>query len=270
MNAAALVLAALSLHAVPTPSGTGNTVVCYTLNHGLNEPAPLAIALAGSAAHSICFATWQLSNGSLALALAQAAENGVAVKVALDFTAGTASTQQQLATELKLSGGSVWNCHIPRRIENNFLEADGSYTLIGNYYYSTSAVQDGSYTESVSGYPLANSCTATFTALVSGGTLTSPEHPILPPAPTPAATAPACPTCPSCPAISNSPPAATVVPLSQVVPAARGRTWFPGKLALRACRRARPKRESFAPSPRRTATPACTAAAGCQCPAAAP
>jgi hypothetical protein len=202
VNAIIYFLAAATTAATPTPTGTKDRVVQVAFVPGTPTPADLAVSLAGSAATSLKLATWQLSDTRLSTALSLASSRGVAVQVCLDFTAGTNSEQQQISRALKASGGTVWNTPIPHQIADNFLLADGNYELTGNYYYSPTAVQPGSYSIAISGTNAPAAAATTFAALVSSGTKQAvapqppcrpPEcptgvSPILPPAPTPGPT----------------------------------------------------------------------------------
>ena len=169
-----LLIAAL-IGTPPTPSGSGDRTVAIYFSPSTPPPAAAAYALAGSAASTITIASWQLTDGTLADSLCLAASRSVSVHVALDLSGGTGTRQWELARQIKASGGSVWNCPLPHKIANNFFSADGTYTLQGNYYYSPTAVQEGSYLTAISGTnaPAANA--ATFASLISGGTLTSME-----------------------------------------------------------------------------------------------
>jgi hypothetical protein len=162
----------------PTPGPTGDTVT--GIYYG---PQPVmtgwAVALCTSAESSIKLATWQLTDGTLAGALCTASSRGVHVGVALDLTGGTRTLQHQLARQLVASGGTVWSCVFSHQIANNFLTADGSSTLLGNYYWSPTAAQIGSYLVTVSGTNAATQSQNTFATLIASGTVTTDFVPAL-------------------------------------------------------------------------------------------
>ena len=166
-----LLLTAVLIASPPSPTGTADRVVRI-------DYAPqsvmvgLAVSLAGSASTQIELATWKLTDGTLAGALCMAATNGVKVKVALDLSGGSNTAQHQIARQLTLSGGTVWACSFPKHLANNFITADGTYSIQGTYYYSPSAVQIGAYSMSISGTHAASVNQGTFAGLISGGTIT--------------------------------------------------------------------------------------------------
>jgi hypothetical protein len=135
--------------------------------------AAAATALTGSAASSIYCSTWRLTDGTLCAALALAASHGLAVHVVYDGTAGTNDANYIATAAIRASGGTVWAATMPHKIENQYLAADGIYTLQGNYYYSPTAVQIGAYSAAISGTatPFAN--ITQFNAITSGGTITA-------------------------------------------------------------------------------------------------
>jgi hypothetical protein len=153
----------------PTPTGTADRCVAVYYDH----QAAAAVALTGSAAVGIYFATWRLTDRTLCGALSLAASNGVPVHVVYDGTAGTADAQYLATRGIVASGGTVYAASFARQIQNQFLEADGIYTLTGNYYYSATAVQIGSYSAAVSGTNQAFVCVTQFNSLISGGTITA-------------------------------------------------------------------------------------------------
>ena len=170
-------LATAAPAAEPAPTGTRDiTTGLYHAPDPAHLPA-ISIAICGSASTSIRLATWKLSDSSLATALCLASTRGVNVQVAYDLSGSSTTIQNQLIREIKLSGGTCWSCHFPPKIANNFLTADGTYTALGNYYYSPTAVQIGSYLLTVSGTPTAAAASATFASLVSGGTLAASAPP---------------------------------------------------------------------------------------------
>ena len=159
--------------ATPTVTGSADTVVGLWYNPSPGNLPNVAWSLAGSAATSIRLATWQLSDGTLASALCMAATNGVNVQVALNLTGGSGTTQHAIARQLTASGGTVWSCNFPNHIANNFMSADGDYTLQGNYYFSPTATQIGSYLIAISGTNAATISNNTFNTLIATGTVTT-------------------------------------------------------------------------------------------------
>jgi hypothetical protein len=155
--------------AVPTPTGTADRCVAVYYDH----QSAAAVSLAGSAAVGLYVATWRLTDGTLCGALAAAASGGVPVHVVYDGTTGTNDANFIATRTVVTSGGTVYAASFPRKIENNFITADGIYTLQGNYYYSPTAVQIGSYSAAVSGTNTAAVNVTTFNALISGGTITA-------------------------------------------------------------------------------------------------
>ena len=160
------------VRSVPTPPTTDQVVAEYRCPP-TTGPAAAAVALAGSAASSLRLATWSLTDGTLAATLVAAAGRGVNVGLALDLSGGSGTAQHVIARQLKAAGCTVYDCRFSRQLENNFLTADGSYTLRGNYYYSPTAIQLGSYTLAVSGTHAAHIAEGQYTTLTSHGTLTS-------------------------------------------------------------------------------------------------
>ena len=150
--------------------GTTNVVEAVYYSPDAAHLPKAAIDLAGSASSSLTLATWTMSDSALNTALCKAATSGRTVQVAWDVSANTASLSQILAKKLVSSGGSAWNCNFPPHIANNFLTADDAYTLTGNYYFSPTAVQIGSYLVAVRGKPAAETAAATFAALIASGT----------------------------------------------------------------------------------------------------
>lgn len=167
--AIAIVLAS----STPTPTGTKDVVVGLYYDHQAGQ----ATSLAGSSATSIYLATWRLTDGALCQALSLAASRGVAVQVAYNGSAGTADAQYIATRGIVASGGTVIACTFPQHIANNFMSADANYTLQGNYYYSPTAVQIGSYSMAVSGTHAASVNTTTFATIISGGTITMNDLP---------------------------------------------------------------------------------------------
>ena len=159
----------------PTPPPTGNTVVNLYYDH----QSPAAVALAGSSSTTIRLATWRLTDGTLCQALSIAASRGVNVQVAYDGSSGTNDAQYQATASIRATGGTVYACQFPKKITNNFLVGNGNYTLQGNYYYSPTAVQIGSYSMAVSGTEAAAAATTTFATLISGGTITAFLAPLI-------------------------------------------------------------------------------------------
>ena len=170
-----LLLTAVLIASPPSPTGTADRVVRI-------DYAPqsvmvgLAVSLAGSASTQVELASWKLTDGTLAGALCMAATRGVAVKVALDLTGGSNTEQHQIARQITLSGGTVWACTFPHHVANNFITADGTYSIQGTYYYSPTAVQIGAYSMSISGTHAASVNQGTFASLISGGTITMASH----------------------------------------------------------------------------------------------
>lgn len=170
-----VLLVCLAVGSPPVPSGSKDVVVgVYYAPASLMSG--LAVDLAGSASTSLRCASWKLTDGTLAAALCMASTRGVSVGVALDLTGGSATAQHLVANQIVASGGTVWSCSFPRHIANNFLTADGSYTIEGNYYWSPSAVQIGSYLLAVSGTSTAAVCGTTFGTLIASGTVYVPPE----------------------------------------------------------------------------------------------
>jgi hypothetical protein len=165
--------------APPSPGPTGDTVT--GIYYG---PQPvmtgLAVSLCTSAESAIKIATWKLTDGTLAAALCFASSRGVRVGVALELTGGTGTLQSQLARQIVASGGTVWSCVFPHQIANNFVTADGSSTILGNYYWSPTAAQIGTYLVTVSGTNAATQSATTFATLIASGTVTTDFVPTLP------------------------------------------------------------------------------------------
>ena len=164
MNAL-IVLALAAIAAPPPPAYPDKVTGQYYAGDVAHVPA-CAISTVGSAETSIYMASWKLTDTTVSTALAVAATNGRSVNVALDLTGGTGTAQHQIATALAAAGATVYNVPIPRLIENNFIEIDGAYTVKGNYYYSPTAAQIGSYLLTISGTATATDAISTFTALV--------------------------------------------------------------------------------------------------------
>lgn len=167
-----LLIAAL-VAATPTPPTGGTDQVIGIAYAPQAAMSGNAMDLAGSAASTIYFATWKLGDTAVTNALCLASSRGVQVRVVLDLTGGTGTLQHQLARQIVASGGTCWNASFPSHVANNFLAADGNYTLQGNYYWSPNAIQTGSYLVSVSGTNAAAAAVATFNTLISGGTITA-------------------------------------------------------------------------------------------------
>lgn len=168
----ALILAIALTANTPSPSGSKDVVsAIYYAPNPAHLPG-ITTLLAGSAESSIRLATWKLTDGTLAAALSQASTRGVSVGVVLDLTGGTDTAQQQIARQLVSSGGTVYNAQFPRHIANNFMVADGNYSLQGNYYFSPTATQTGSYLLSVSGTHAASVNLTTWTTLAESGSMT--------------------------------------------------------------------------------------------------
>ena len=164
-----ILIAAIAVTPPPPSGGTDQVVgLAYAPSSTMSG---LAVALAGSANTSIYFATWKLSDTAVANALCVAASRSVAVHVVLDLTGGTGTIQHQLARQIAASGGTCWNAPFPQHVANNFMTADSDYSVQGNYYWSPSAVQIGSYLLSVSGTPTAATNITNFGNLIASGTI---------------------------------------------------------------------------------------------------
>jgi hypothetical protein len=166
MNLSALIL--MSVAVPPAPSGTKDIAVAVYYS----QQSEAAVSLVGSAASSLTVATWRLTDGTLCQSLAHAASSGRSVVVAYNGSAGTSDAQYIATRGIVASGGTVVACDFPRHIANNFVSADGVYTITGNYYYSPSAVQIGSYSVAISGTNAAAQSASTFQTLISSGTVT--------------------------------------------------------------------------------------------------
>ena len=151
-------------------AGTANVVqAVYYAPDPAHLPA-VAYALAGSAATTLDLATWAMSDSGLSTALCSAAGRGVKVATAFDVSSNTNSISLAIAKAIHASGGTAYSCKFPPHIANNFLTADGAYTLTGNYYFSPTALQIGSYLLAVSGTPAAAAAQVTFASLIASGT----------------------------------------------------------------------------------------------------
>jgi hypothetical protein len=231
-----------SLDSPPSPSGSGNTTL-NTWYAPSTAIRPAAIALAGSASSNLYFASWGYSDSALNTALCNSATSGVHVKACLDTSGGSTTSTWNLARQLVTSGGTVYSCHFTNTIGNNFLTADGTYTLQGTYYWSPTALQIGSYVSAISGTGTATAAQTRFATLASGGTLVAENDPpegeyvpcgifaqktptcttcrppaTFPTAPTPTTCGPAVPTC--------SPPPPTCGPAEQTCDKT-GTVWIP-------------------------------------------
>ena len=177
-----LIFSALLFSALPTPTGSADVVIKTIYAPSNPGPVSLAIGLASSASSSLRLATWQLSDSALATALCVAASRSVSVGVVLNLSGGTGTAEAILARQITASGGTVWKASFPNKIANNFLTGDSVYTDQGNYYFSPSAVQAGSYLTAISGTNAATVCASTFATLIASGTLTTAlSRPALPP-----------------------------------------------------------------------------------------
>jgi len=189
----------------PAPSGTKDVVTGLYYAPDPTHLPGVAVSLAGSASTGLGVASWQLSDSRMVSALTAAASRSVDVYVALNQSGGTGTAQHQAAAAMSAAGCHVYWCNFPSQIQNNFVVADGVYTAQGNYYFSPTAVQVGSYLLTVSGTHAASLAESQLVALLSGGTpaLDSPAPtfhkctldflqcpsgtcPIFPTAPTPA------------------------------------------------------------------------------------
>ena len=169
MRTPALALA-LAIAAAALPAAIADTITgVYYVPDKDNVPA-VSYTLALSATSSIRFATWELSDGSLTAVLCLKASHSVDVGVAVDLSGGSATKQNQLARQLRTAGATVYSCTFARQIKNNFLEADGNKTATGNYYWSPTAQQIGSYLLTVTGTATAAQAVATYGSLTASGT----------------------------------------------------------------------------------------------------
>lgn len=167
----ALLLAALvTIAAPPTPAYPDQVEAVYYAGD-LQHLPQIAITTAGSASASIYLASWSLTDTRVSTALVIAATSGKSVNVALDLTGGSNTAQHQVARALTAAGCNVYNVAIPHLIANNFLEADGVYTLKGNYTWNATAVQIGKYVLAISGTATAADSVATFETLIGTETL---------------------------------------------------------------------------------------------------
>ena len=159
--------------ATPTPPHPANNTTVGLYYSGQSAQA---VALSTSADTSITLATWRITDGTLCGALAVAASRGVAVQVAYNGSSGTSDAQYIATRGIVASGGTVYACEFPKKIANNFMAADGDYTLMGSYYYSPTAVQIGAYSIAVSGTGTASISATTFATLIATGTITAVER----------------------------------------------------------------------------------------------
>ena len=162
----ALIFLALAAIAAPPPPAYPDKVTGQYYAGDVAHVPACAISTVGSAETSIYMASWKLTDTTVSTALAVAATNGISVNIALDLTGGTGTAQQQVARALTAAGCTVYDVAIPRLIANNFIEIDGGYTVKGNYYYSPTAAQIGSYLLTISGTATATDAISTFTALI--------------------------------------------------------------------------------------------------------
>ena len=173
----ALIFLALATIAAPPPPAYPDKVTAQYYAGDLAHVPACAISTVGSAETSIYMASWKLTDTTVSTALAMAATNGRSVNIALDLTGGTGTAQHHIATALAAAGATVYNVPIPRLIENNFIEIDGAYTVKGNYYYSPTATQIGSYLLTISGTATATDAISTFTALSAKTTSSAARRP---------------------------------------------------------------------------------------------
>ena len=162
----ALIFLALAAIAAPPPPAYPDKVTGQYYAGDIQHVPACAITTVGSAETSIYMSSWKLTDTTVSTALAIAATNGISVNIALDLTGGTGTAQHQVARALTAAGCTVYDVAIPRLIANNFIEIDGAYTLKGNYYYSPTATQIGSYLLTISGTATASDAITTFTTLV--------------------------------------------------------------------------------------------------------
>ncbi len=162
----ALLLVALATIAAPPPPAFPDKVMAEYFAGDMQHLPQIAISTAGSASTSIYLASWSLTDTRVSTALAMAATNGRSVNVALDLTGGTNTAQHQVARALTAAGATVYDVSIPHLIANNFLEIDGAFTLKGNYYWNSTAIQTGSYVLAISGTATAADSVTTFESLI--------------------------------------------------------------------------------------------------------
>lgn len=168
---AVLVLSGPVCLGVPSPSSSADVVLGLWYSPDSTHLPQEALDLAGSSSSVLRVGTWKLTDASFVGSLCAASTRGVSVFVATLLPSSTTAAGWVQARRLVSSGGTVWSCSFPQRIANNFVTADNSYTLQGNYYFSATAVQAGSYLMAVSGTHTAAVANSTFATLISGGTL---------------------------------------------------------------------------------------------------
>ena len=162
----ALIFLTLATIAAPPPPHYPDKVTAQYYAGDVAHVPACAISTVGSAETSIYMASWKLTDTTVSTALAVAATNGRSVNIALDLTGGTGTAQQPSRKSTHSRRMHGIQRAIPHLIENNFIEIDGAYTVKGNYYYSPTATQIGSYLLTISGTATATDAITTFTALI--------------------------------------------------------------------------------------------------------
>lgn len=130
---------------------------------------PAAQLLISSGTSTVHIAANTLVDDRIVSSLATSASNGRSVVAVLNLSGGTA--RSIAAQRLLAAGVTVYSSNMPDLLENHLLTVDGGTCAIGNYYWSPSAQQIGSYLNIVPDPTLTASMDSHFAGLVSGGTL---------------------------------------------------------------------------------------------------
>lgn len=151
------------------------SAIYYSPGSGTLAPGPRSAYLTAitSATSSITLSTWQLSDGTVAAALAYAASTGKTVNLVEDLN-NRSGGEPAFAQAIASAGGNVYNAPVPRTIQNNFLTTDETMTVQGNYYLSPTAVQIGSYAAVTSGTNTAYASSLQYGALILTGSALPP------------------------------------------------------------------------------------------------
>ena len=134
---------------------------------------PAYLAMITAATSSITISTWNLSDLGIADALTTKAAAGVTVNL-VENLSDRSGPEPALAYKIYAAGGHVYNNPVPRTIQNNFLTTDGRNNLIGPYYPSPDAIQDGQPLKAVPGTNTAAANASQYSALIVGGVPPTP------------------------------------------------------------------------------------------------
>jgi hypothetical protein len=144
-----------------------------TGTNGVDDRQNALVSLINSATSSVMVSSWDLSNGSIGMALSMAASRGVSVSVVQDYSNRSGSSPA-VAKAMVASGVHVFTSPVPKTITNNFVTVDGSSAASGNYYASGSSVQAGSYVVVTNCPTVSANDAAEFAALINGGHVYTP------------------------------------------------------------------------------------------------